>query len=369
MTKEIQLSLLKFAALVLLALAVYSGIALAEETDASNDEQTSEVSTQNEEATSGEAADSEAGVGDQDSADAPSEDESAGDQDSADAPSEDESAVAGEPAAEGDDAPVESILNREPQETDVQEEEIVEEETVDINELLDLPEEEDAPVTAAEELLDDEFLQDDEVIDRPDRPSMRGVGGKEKDAVPAQAIETESVDTGQAEAAAARALQLKEEEAEIFAKQKELERRQRIERGLDEQIQDLKEEALLLGKELRLLSEKLIYPSSTQVTIFISLKESDEDYLLDSIELKMNGQLVGSHLYTLREIDALRQGGVQRIFDGNLRAGEHFLELVVNGREDDELNTLNWRYDFNKGTNPHFVELRVFQNRITAKSW
>ncbi|MCH9663220.1 MAG: hypothetical protein K0U66_06135 [Gammaproteobacteria bacterium] len=353
MTKEIQLPLLKFLALVLLALVAYSGIAWAEETDADGDEQTSEVSAQSEDDAGDDASDSATDVDDEDSAEAPSEDESVAE---------------GESLAEDADAPVESILNREPQET-AAEEEVVEEETVDINELLNLPDEEAAPATATEDSIDDEFSQDDEAIDRPDRPSARGVGGKEKDAVPAQSIETESVDTGQAEAAAERALQLKEEEAEIFAKQKELERRQRIERGLDEQIQDLKEEALLLGKELRLLSEKLIYPSSTQVTIFISLKESDEDYLLDSIELKMNGQLVGSHLYTLREIDALRQGGVQRIFDGNLRAGEHFLELVVNGREDEELNTLNWRYDFNKGTNPHFVELRVFQNRITAKSW
>ena len=248
-----------------------------------------------------------------------------------------------------------------------------EEEEVDIGTLLDLPEEEEldsAPVAADDDDPEGDMSFGDQLPEGvSDRPSARGIGGKTKTDEPAQAVESESVDTSQAEAEAERQRLLQEKEAELAAKQKELERRKRIERGLDEQIQDLKQEALLLGEELRLLSEKLIHPSSTQVTIFLALKENDDDYLLDSVELKVNGRLVGSHLYTLREIDALRKGGVQRIYDGNLHAGSHYLELVVNGREDDELNSVSWRYDFSKGANPHFVELGVFQDRITANSW
>src|SRR4029077_1887344 len=46
-------------------------------------------------------------------------------------------------------------------------------------------------------------------------------------------------------------------------------------RGLDEQIQEIKSDALRMSAELSQLEEKLLYPSGTQVAIFVALAKGD----------------------------------------------------------------------------------------------
>ncbi|MCI0423359.1 MAG: hypothetical protein L0312_29765, partial [Acidobacteria bacterium] len=46
-------------------------------------------------------------------------------------------------------------------------------------------------------------------------------------------------------------------------------------RGLDEQIQEIKSDVLSISAELRGLEEKLLYPSGTQVAVFVSLTKGD----------------------------------------------------------------------------------------------
>ena len=42
-------------------------------------------------------------------------------------------------------------------------------------------------------------------------------------------------------------------------------------KGLDEQVQEIKSDVLAIAAELKQLEEKLLYPSNTEVAIFISL--------------------------------------------------------------------------------------------------
>ena len=42
-------------------------------------------------------------------------------------------------------------------------------------------------------------------------------------------------------------------------------------KGLDEQVQDIKKDALAISSELAQLEEKLLYPSNTQLALFVSL--------------------------------------------------------------------------------------------------
>src|SRR5206468_8870086 len=62
-------------------------------------------------------------------------------------------------------------------------------------------------------------------------------------------------------------------------------------RGLDEQVQEIKSDALSIAAELSQLEEKLLYPSGTQVAIFIALAKSDQ-MRLDAVRLQLDGQLV-----------------------------------------------------------------------------
>ncbi len=101
--------------------------------------------------------------------------------------------------------------------------------------------------------------------------------------------------------------------------------------SLDEQVQEVKSDVLRIAAELSRLEEKLLYPSDTQVAIFISLAE-DEKSRLDSVQIQIDGELVAHHIYSFKELEALKKGGVQRIYTGNFPTGEHRLEVSVSGK-------------------------------------
>ena len=105
-------------------------------------------------------------------------------------------------------------------------------------------------------------------------------------------------------------------------------------RGLDEQVQETKSDVLSISQELSRLEEKLLYPSGTQVAIFVALAKGDQ-MRLDSVRLQIDGQLVTQHIYSAKELGALRKGGVQRIYVGNVATGDHQLEVLVDGKLED----------------------------------
>jgi hypothetical protein len=100
--------------------------------------------------------------------------------------------------------------------------------------------------------------------------------------------------------------------------------------SLDEQVQEIKSDVLIIAAELSRLEEKLLYPSNTQVALFVSLAEG-ETFRLDSVQIQIDGELVAHHIYSFKELEALKKGGVQRIYTGNIPTGEHRLEVSVAG--------------------------------------
>jgi hypothetical protein len=130
-------------------------------------------------------------------------------------------------------------------------------------------------------------------------------------------------------------------------------------RGLDEQVQEVKSDVLSIAQELNRLEEKLLYPSGTQVAIFIALAKGDQ-MRLDAVRLQIDGQLVAHHIYSFKELEALRKGGVQRIYVGNVATGEHKLEVLVDGKLEggaDFSRTEN--FTFRKEVKPKMVELTL----------
>jgi hypothetical protein len=102
-------------------------------------------------------------------------------------------------------------------------------------------------------------------------------------------------------------------------------------RSLDEQVQEIKSEVLGIAAELSRLEERLLYPSNTQIAVFVSLAEG-EDSRLDSVQIQLDGEFVAHHIYSFKELDALQKGGVQRIYTGNVPTGEHRIEVSVAGK-------------------------------------
>ncbi len=101
--------------------------------------------------------------------------------------------------------------------------------------------------------------------------------------------------------------------------------------NLDQEIQVLKQEVLELNRDLYILEEELLYPSSTQVAVYVSVDVGDF-FDLDSVQVMLNEKVVANYLYTEREVDALLRGGVHQIYIGNLPSGEHELIAYFVGR-------------------------------------
>ena len=102
-------------------------------------------------------------------------------------------------------------------------------------------------------------------------------------------------------------------------------------KGLDEQVQEIKTDALGIAAELNRLEEKLLYPSNTQVSLFVSLAPKTK-FRLDAVEIQIDGKTVAHYLYAQKELEALQGGGVQRIYTGNIRHGEHDLVVSFSGK-------------------------------------
>ena len=139
-------------------------------------------------------------------------------------------------------------------------------------------------------------------------------------------------------------------------------------KGLDEQVQDIKKDVLELTSELTLLEEKLLFPSNTQVSLFVSLV-GDKDFVLDSMQIKLDNKVVAQHLYTYKEIEALRAGGVQRIYTGNIKTGDHNLVASFIGRaKSGNEYQRSENYTVTKAVGPKFVEIQITGSSASDQS-
>jgi hypothetical protein len=139
---------------------------------------------------------------------------------------------------------------------------------------------------------------------------------------------------------------------------------------LDTRVQQLKSELVRLNRDLLVLEEELLFPAGTQVAVFVSL-DVGSFFELESVQLKLGNQVVGQHLYTPSEVAALRRGGVQRLWLGNLKSGTHAIDAFFTGRGPKQGD---FQRDYKRGTTlsfektaePRYIELRIrdAQNKL-----
>ena len=132
--------------------------------------------------------------------------------------------------------------------------------------------------------------------------------------------------------------------------------------GIANDIEQIKKEVLKLNRELFILEEDLLFPASTQISVFVSV-DTGRFFTLDSVELKINDQEVAGFLYTKRQRESLEQGGIQRLFKGNLKTGQHQLTAIFIGL-DHEQRTVKRAvtYQFVKEDDAVMIELKVEDN-------
>jgi len=141
------------------------------------------------------------------------------------------------------------------------------------------------------------------------------------------------------------------------------------------EIEALKQQVIELNRDLFILEEDLLFPANTQFVIFLSV-DVGQFFNLDAVEVKIDGETITSYLYTEKQIKALHRGGMQRLYTGNLRSGEHELTAFItgigpNGR-DYKLGTTQ---KFDKGSDIKSLELRItdstrkYQPEFTVVEW
>lgn len=144
---------------------------------------------------------------------------------------------------------------------------------------------------------------------------------------------------------------------------------------LDARIQDVKGDVIRLNRDLLVLEEELLFPANTQVALFVSM-DVGKLFSLESVQVKLDDKVVGNHLYTPLEVQALHRGGVQRLYLGNLRTGDHELVAFFTGQGPrDRDYKRGATVKFEKGTEPKYIELQIkdsdgkLQPEFAVKVW
>ncbi len=136
---------------------------------------------------------------------------------------------------------------------------------------------------------------------------------------------------------------------------------------LSEEVEDLKKAALELNRDLLILEEELLFPANSQIVVFLSL-DVGKYFALDSVKLLIDDKLMASHLYTRRQNTALALGGIQRLYLGNLKSGDHevtafFVGVGPNNREYKRGATIV----IDKDDDPKLLELKVRDSSVNMQ--
>ena len=144
-------------------------------------------------------------------------------------------------------------------------------------------------------------------------------------------------------------------------------------RSLDEQVQEVKTDVLTIARDLALLEERLLYPSNTQLSVFVDLSEG-ASFRLDAVRVEIDGTAVAHHIYSFKELEALQNGGVQRLFTANIPTGTHDLVVAVSGKlpNGDDF-TSSESLSISKGVDPKLIGLELEERAggaaIALQNW
>ncbi len=132
-------------------------------------------------------------------------------------------------------------------------------------------------------------------------------------------------------------------------------------------VQELKRQVIDLNKDLRLMEEKLLFPSSTKYSVFITLS-SGQFFTLESIKLKIDDKFVATNIYSEKQRLAMIRGGVQKFYITNLNEGKHsatlfFTGVGPSGRDYKRASTI----DFEKGAAGEYLEVAISDDSVTQE--
>jgi len=128
---------------------------------------------------------------------------------------------------------------------------------------------------------------------------------------------------------------------------------------LDEKVQTIKKNIIKLGHDFNLLEEGLSPISGKDLIVYVAL-EINDGFLLQAIELTLNGKFASRYEFTQGVLDGLLAGGVKRIYSAKLPSGDYALEARLIGKVGKRHHYSNSVIlNFEKNKNPKTIELKI----------
>ena len=144
---------------------------------------------------------------------------------------------------------------------------------------------------------------------------------------------------------------------------------------LAQQLEQLKSQVLQLNRELFILEEDLLFPASTQIAVFVSV-DTGRFFAFDSVEVKIDDKDVAGFLYTKRQRHALEQGGIQKLYLGNLKIGQYQLTAIFTGVDSEgRMVKRAAEYQFDKDDDSLMIELKLvddtknYRSQVVVEEW
>ena len=147
------------------------------------------------------------------------------------------------------------------------------------------------------------------------------------------------------------------------------------EEELSVDIDNLGSEVDSLARDISLLEKELLFPPLTRLSFYVSLSV-DAQFLIQTITLLIDGGEESYHIYSESDIAALRIGGVQRLWEGNVAMGQHKLSVNIKGMDKQKrLIEKVIPFTFEKKNGGHSIELEIVaepeskQTAFSMRDW
>lgn len=144
---------------------------------------------------------------------------------------------------------------------------------------------------------------------------------------------------------------------------------------LQQEMAQLKQQVIQLNRELFLLEQALLFPPETQLSVFMSI-DTGQFMQIDSVQLLLDDEPVGGHLYTPTQLEALKRGAIQPLLQLNVEDGTHQLTAIFVGKGPDNRDyrrAVNYRFE--KKAESVLLELQVndrssnYQPEFVIQPW
>ncbi|WP_419810399.1 hypothetical protein [Bacterioplanoides sp.] len=137
---------------------------------------------------------------------------------------------------------------------------------------------------------------------------------------------------------------------------------------LQQDVQAVKQAVLELNKDLYELEQNLLSPATTRAAFYVSLAYGEFFEPL-SIEISAQDVTPIQHIYTERQVSALRRGAVQPLAQFNLGPGKHLFHVLVRGVDHlGQARELMIHQEVEKTAQPLLMEILISDQQAQANA-